>query len=141
METHTKEFRGSHVWYPNLYNVVKFLRQSCRMEESFTEEEIQEAWCAVATNAHECYAPSRKFITGIFPVAGAFMAHNCIANTSYSFDEFWMIARATVPVKRGESLFMSYTNVIKGTKERRANLRENKFFECNCARCSDPTEC
>ena len=27
-----------------------------------------------------------------------------------------------------------------GTKERRAHLRENKFFECDCDRCADATE-
>lgn len=28
-----------------------------------------------------------------------------------------------------------------GTRERRALLRFSKFFECDCSRCSDPTEC
>ncbi len=31
-------------------------------------------------------------------------------------------------------------NVLKGTKERRALLRTSKLFECDCARCADPTE-
>lgn len=31
--------------------------------------------------------------------------------------------------------------VNAGTRERRALLRQSKLFECDCARCSDPTEC
>lgn len=27
-----------------------------------------------------------------------------------------------------------------GTKERREHLRQNKFFECDCARCADAAE-
>jgi len=69
------------------------------------------------------------------------MAHNCIANVGHIIDDqFRMIARASVPVKRGESLFLSYTHTAQGTKERRSILRQGKYFECNCARCSDPTE-
>ena len=29
---------------------------------------------------------------------------------------------------------------FKGTDERREHLREGKYFECNCSRCSDPKE-
>jgi hypothetical protein len=28
-----------------------------------------------------------------------------------------------------------------GTRERRSLLRQSKLFECDCSRCSDPTEC
>jgi len=28
-----------------------------------------------------------------------------------------------------------------GTKDRRAHLRQSKFFICDCQRCADPTEC
>ena len=31
--------------------------------------------------------------------------------------------------------------VKSGTLERRAALRYSKFFDCDCSRCSDPTEC
>jgi len=70
------------------------------------------------------------------------MAHNCIANVELSIDnKFGMIARTTVPVKRGEILFISYSDVNQGTRERRYSLSKFKYFECNCVRCCDPTEC
>ena len=71
-----------------------------------------------------------------------------------------MTVRATVAINRGEQIFASYTlplegvmklmkpcknidlNILDlGTKERRAVLRHSKLFECDCSRCSDPTEC
>lgn len=66
-----------------------------------------------------------------------------------------------MPIQRGEHIFASYAlsldgidnnsfsyidnlliefGLIIGTKERRAILRQSKFFECDCCRCSDPTE-
>ena len=52
----------------------------------------------------------------MFPAAGAHMAHNCIANVEHRIhNKFWMIARTTVPVKRGEILFVSYIDQSKGT--------------------------
>lgn len=31
-------------------------------------------------------------------------------------------------------------NVFQGTKNRREHLKQSKFFDCECARCKDPTE-
>ena len=33
-----------------------------------------------------------------------------------------------------------YFGILSGTKERRTVLRQSKLFECDCCRCSDPTE-
>ena len=69
-----------------------------------------------------------------------------------------MTVRASVPIHRGEQIFASYALSLEGTticillkrklfdicdlgtKERRALLRTSKLFECDCSRCSDPTE-
>ena len=39
-------------------------------------------------------------------------------------------------------IFLSgtYTHLLSGTRQRRKYLRFSKFFDCACARCSDPTE-
>ena len=71
-----------------------------------------------------------------------------------------MTVRASVAIRKGEQLFTSYTlpldgkdllitaeefNIsnafVTGTIDRRAVLRQSKVFECDCCRCSDPTEC
>ena len=43
--------------------------------------------------------------------------------------------------RRCLSLVFLAPPVSTGTIERRSTLRQSKFFECNCARCADPTEC
>ncbi|KAG8331007.1 hypothetical protein J6590_050393 [Homalodisca vitripennis] len=48
--------------------------------------------------------------------------------------------RVTVDVVEGGELFVSYTSSIQPTILRRENLRYSKYFDCDCSRCSDPTE-
>ena len=56
--------------------------------------------------------------TGIFPTTGAFMAHNCIANVNHTLsDRIQMTTYASVPVKRGEILFVNHTDVDQGTRK------------------------
>lgn len=45
-----------------------------------------------------------------------------------------------VPVKKGEHLTTTYTNTLRPTLERRSHLKQTKIFDCDCKRCSDPTE-
>ena len=69
LETHTEERRGSDLWRVNQNNVVNFLRQACRMEQQFTEEEIHEACGAIDVNSFEIKCvPSGSRIAGILPV-------------------------------------------------------------------------
>jgi len=51
-----------------------------------------------------------------------------------------IIVRAAVDLKKGDELFSSYTSSLLPTMLRRENLSLTKFFECDCARCADPTE-
>lgn len=48
--------------------------------------------------------------------------------------------RATINLKRGEEIFSSYTYALWPTIIRRDYLKESKYFDCKCKRCSDPTE-
>lgn len=48
--------------------------------------------------------------------------------------------RTTVGVSKGGELFSSYTSSLQPTIVRREKLRQHKYFECKCARCTDPTE-
>jgi hypothetical protein len=44
--------------------------------------------------------------------------------------------------KGGGGILRSLQNAlcVQGTLKRRDHLKESKFFDCTCARCSDPTE-
>lgn len=51
-----------------------------------------------------------------------------------------LVMFATRDIKMGEMICISYTQPLKGTRQRRAKLMQNKCFHCMCARCCDPTE-
>lgn len=48
--------------------------------------------------------------------------------------------RAAIDIPKGGQLYSSYTYSLWPTLVRREFLRESKFFECKCERCSDKTE-
>jgi len=141
LETHVEDRRDGDLWRVNQNNVVDFLRYVCQMEQLFSDEEIHSVCGAMDINSFEIKSSNSPAVAGIFP-ATAMMAHNCIPNMSHVIDEQDRVTvRAAVPIQKGENLFVSYTLTLRGTIERRSTLRQSKFFECNCARCADPTEC
>lgn len=51
-----------------------------------------------------------------------------------------MTVRAARDIGKGEHIVTCYSNVLWGTQLRRQQLRDTKYFNCCCERCSDPTE-
>lgn len=45
-----------------------------------------------------------------------------------------------MPITKGSTLYTSYAHTLDPTMLRREHLNLSKFFECDCARCADPTE-
>ena len=43
-------------------------------------------------------------------------------------------------IKADEELSITYTNLMRGTSERRARLQYQWHFKCQCQRCQDPKE-
>jgi len=69
------------------------------------------------------------------------MIHDCVPNTQHVIDgNFKMTVRASVSIPKGAPISTFYTQTLEGTLVRRRNLMESKFFQCQCKRCSDPTE-
>ena len=48
--------------------------------------------------------------------------------------------RAKRDIRKGERITLSYVDTLKPTPLRREQLRRDKKFWCECARCRDPTE-
>lgn len=48
--------------------------------------------------------------------------------------------RASTAIKKGETLYATYTYTLSGTADRQQHLLEGKYFQCHCDRCLDPTE-
>nr|CAI5852284.1 unnamed protein product [Callosobruchus analis] len=78
----------------------------------------------------------------LYPTASLF-EHNCVPNTMQTIDEkenFRITFRAALPIKKGQHITSTYTNILWGTSARRDHLKQTKYFTCKCKRCEDPTE-
>ena len=74
--------------------------------------------------------------SGLFPIANC-TNHSCDPNIAsvtrgpnYSLD---LVARR--PIAAGEELFISYIDESLSRDERRALLRKQYLFECECTKC------
>jgi hypothetical protein len=45
-----------------------------------------------------------------------------------------------VKIEKGSEIYITYTHTLNPTLLRRDYLKQCKFFDCICSRCSDPTE-
>ncbi|CAH1406319.1 unnamed protein product [Nezara viridula] len=142
MEAHTEERRKKIEWAAEQVNVVNFLVEACKLKDRFNEDKIQKICGILEVNCFEVITKLGISIRGLYPRM-ALLNHNCIANTTHSVfldKNYRLQLRTTVDTKSGCELFSSYTSSLQPTIVRRARLRECKYFDCTCARCSDPTE-
>jgi len=83
--------------------------------------------------------------TGVYHTS-SFLEHNCVPNCIKTWDSEArqtnreIQIRASIRIKRGDHLSISYVDPMWGTVDRVHFLRISKHFTCNCQRCSDPTE-
>lgn len=88
------------------------------------------------------YLSEYNEVSGIY-FHGCLIEHNCISNCHFAFDKsngFKLTVRAARDIKNGEHIQTTYSNILWGTQLRRQQLKEMKYFVCNCERCADPTE-
>ena len=79
-------------------------------------------------------------IRGLYPLT-AMMNSSCRPNTQNSIDTDWVCrVRAVRAISKGEEITDTYTTTLSNTLFRRKQLKDSKYFDCSCARCSDPTE-
>ena len=104
-----------------------------------TADEINSCLNVLDVNAFEIRG--RGFsIRGVFPLT-AMMNSVCSPNTQNCIGEDYTCkVRAVVDIAKGEEVTSTYTLTLAGTAYRRKHLRESKYFDCTCKRCSDPTE-
>ncbi|KAG5872648.1 hypothetical protein JTB14_029692 [Gonioctena quinquepunctata] len=127
------------VWNNNQENVVNRIIRDWRLTQ-YTEEEIHTMCGVLEVNCFEIGQQGIN-IRGLYPSA-FLMAHNCVPNTNHTDEEtnYRMIVRASTSICSGYPITMSYAYTLQNTLRRREHLLDNKFFECFCDRCTDPTE-
>ncbi|XP_066994525.2 SET domain-containing protein SmydA-8 isoform X2 [Anabrus simplex] len=139
LQSHLEERRNTTLYTIFRTNVVGFIRTALGMEH-VDEETILKIAAILDTNSFEVRYKEMKG-RAVYPTA-AMMSHNCKPNTKHiiSSPDFTLQVIATVPIKRGEIISVTYTQTLWGTLARRAHLKMSKCFDCHCERCSDPTE-
>lgn len=61
--------------------------------------------------------------------------HSCDPNAILIFNQPRAVLRALKPIKKGEEIFMHYTDVTNPFSVRHASLRERYYFNCQCPKC------
>ncbi|KAL7736745.1 hypothetical protein ACLKA6_015598 [Drosophila palustris] len=138
--------RDSDIWRSYRDQVVAPLQSSglllqLRNGAEIDEELLQRLLGIADINAYEIRAPEAGgAMRGLYMRAGLF-AHSCMPNLVTAIDEQRHIkVYASCAIAAGEILYNCYTNLLLGTDERRHILKTGKCFDCQCARCLDPTE-
>merc|ERR1719189_2314447 len=143
-------------WEVSQNNVVKYLLDGWKLRDrGFTETDVNHVIGTLEVNAFEIAQPATRPGSpptrgrGVFPVT-ALMSHGCVSNARYIMmvdnSEEGNIrhsveVRACTQISKGEEITDHYVTPLNGTMYRRSHLRDGWFFECQCLRCKDPTEC
>ncbi|XP_022921191.2 SET domain-containing protein SmydA-8-like [Onthophagus taurus] len=146
MEAHLNDRKEKEIWKFNTINIVGYLRGTCKCDR-FSEDLIHQVCGLLDVNAFEARTISGNAIRCLYPKLSTF-SHNCVSNVTHSIEsngegneeDFKVTLKASVSINKGEELCTSYTYSMWPTMARRAFLKESKYFDCNCQRCSDPTE-
>ncbi|KAK9883474.1 hypothetical protein WA026_001650 [Henosepilachna vigintioctopunctata] len=140
MESHN-EIRKNipEVWLRNQKTVVDKIIKQWKLTEH-TEEEVHTICGILEVNAFEIGQQGIN-VRGVYPTA-FLMSHDCVPNTNHSDDgtNFTLTVRASMDIPENHPITLSYAYTLQNTLKRREHLLENKFFDCYCKRCSDPTE-
>ncbi|KAJ8915038.1 hypothetical protein NQ315_016013, partial [Exocentrus adspersus] len=149
MESHNDIRRNiPDVWNGNQVNVVNRITKDWGLTE-FSEHEIHTICGILEVNCFEIGQGIN--IRGLYPTA-FLMSHDCVPNTNHTDEEdnYKLTVRASLKIPEGHPITLSYAYTLQfyllpnwfipQNKLKRREHLENKFFECRCRRCSDPTE-
>ncbi|XP_015126796.1 SET domain-containing protein SmydA-8 [Diachasma alloeum] len=141
LEAHLEDRKDTRVWQDRQETVVDVLRRLGLAENA--DNVLQRICGIVDVNSFELRSPGtleNSPLRGLYPKA-ALMAHDCRGNTHLTVDDdFNLTVYASLSIDKGAPILFNYTSSLLGTLERRAFLREGKYFNCNCAMCRDPEE-
>lgn len=131
--------KDSEQWQADKDGIAKFVLRFYKPKPEWTEAEILRTVGIAQINGHEVPTslPASISVYG----KASLVEHSCRANLSKSFTETGEIVLwARFPIKKGTHLSICYTDALYGTENRRYHLKQTKFFDCTCERCSDLSE-
>ncbi|XP_058462124.1 SET domain-containing protein SmydA-8 [Malaya genurostris] len=139
LESHEDQRRGSKQWRDDREGVAKLIPRFFKCENKWTEDEILRVTGILQVNGHEIPLTDPPSVA---VYSNASMAeHSCTPNLAKTFTtKGEIVLWAPNPIKSGERLSISYSDVLWSTCNRLDHLQQTKLFRCTCARCIDPTE-
>lgn len=89
----------------------------------------------MATNAFRATLPDDTPIGLCYEPTLALANHSCVPNAFIMFDGRGISLMALDPIKAGEQIFISYVDFTQSRDQRRAELKQRYFFDCECQKC------
>jgi len=137
METNFQEIRKTSKWSYYVEHVIEPL-MGLNLEE-VTRDLVESILGIILSNTFEVVS-QQCILVGIY-LDPSSMNHDCIGNTRVSMDGGGkMTVMAAVHIKKNTPIKFNYIKGLDTLWTRQVQLKENKFFNCACARCLDPTE-
>ena len=106
-----------------------------------SEEEMVDILCILDTNTFQVLSSgSARSLAGLY-LRVSLLNHNCVPNCRLIFRaDSSLQVRASVEIKRGQQVNISYTPPFFSLIARNNILHRGKQFLCSCSRCQDPSE-
>jgi len=137
-----RETENKDIWAYETKFILKFIQQ-CKLGQRYPDERIRKAAGILATNGLSLELPATGYGRGvaIFPIY-IMMNHSCMSNTqTFNHEDSSLQVVSQVDIDAGQEITTQYIDTDKPTMIRRQMLQQKWFFNCQCPRCSDPTEC
>ena len=141
MQDHNEELRQSNQMPIYQETIIQPLKAAFDYDEDLIIKVIG----ILSTNAFELLSQEQQKASqqGLVEYP-ALMNHSCVGNTRLVVDssggEYKVSVYASVTIPKGTEITFNYVKALDTTLARKEHLKDFKFFECNCIRCSDPTE-
>ena len=141
MQDHNEELRQSSQMPIYQETIIQPLKAAFDYDEDLIIKVIG----ILSTNAFELLSQEQQKASqqGLVEYP-ALMNHSCVGNTRLVVDssggEYKVSVYASVTIPKGTEITFNYVKALDTTLVRKEHLKDFKFFECNCIRCSDPTE-
>ena len=141
METHLEDWR-SRDDFAKYGLVVRYLQDTLQL--GVEENKVLAIIASSFTNDFSLSTAEGGEVHCLLPLT-AMLNHSCFPNISRSIRKlpdgrFLMRVLAARPIKKGEQIFNSYTDMLDPVQVRRAALQEAKNLACRCVRCEDPRD-
>lgn len=146
LESHSDLRKNTKQWRFHQKHIVPVIQNLTDVDEKplFTKDMIDHAAGVLDTNSFEIKNKDKRGTTKTFGrclfVKAALFNNSCEPNCYRRLNDKTIEIFTTRSVFVGEELSICYADLLQPTHMRQAIFTTTKYFQCQCARCRDPTE-